>query len=323
MRLPTLSPPAYRRVTLFALLALSFIIVTGGAVRLTGSGLGCPDWPTCASHRVVAPLQYHAMVEFVNRTITGLVSVLVILAVLGSLVRRPRRKDLVWLSVGLVVGVIAQALLGALVVSELLAPPFVMAHFLISAVLLADAIVLFHRAGLPDDMRSRPSVRPSSLWLGRLLVLAASVVLVTGTVVTGAGPRSGDAGGDAKLKAARLDIPVPDVARIHGTSVMAFLGLTLITLWLVSRDPGRRRVMERLSLLLALIVAQGALGYTQYFNGVPPLLVGFHVAGATAVFSATIAVLLGMYAPAPKRRNGTADAEVRAPVATPPPPEQP
>ncbi len=144
-----------------------------------------------------------------------------------------------------------------------------MGHFLLSAVLLADAIVLYHRAGIPDDMRSRPAVKPGTLWLGRLLVLSASVVLVTGTVVTGAGPHSGDAGSDAKLKATRLDIAVPEVARIHGTTVMVFLALTLIALWVVSRQPGARRVMQRLGLLLVLIVAQGALGYTQYFNGVP------------------------------------------------------
>jgi cytochrome c oxidase assembly protein subunit 15 len=319
-----LSPRAYRWICLAAALLLAAIIVTGAAVRLTGSGLGCPEWPNCTAGKLTAGASddVHAQIEFANRMVTGLVSLAVIIAVLGSLIRLPRRKDLIWLSVGLVVGVIAQALLGALVVSKLLDPPFVMAHFLISAVLLADAIVLFHRAGIPDDMRSRPSVRPSSLWMGRLLVLAASVVLVTGTVVTGAGPHSGDAGGDAKLKATRLDIPVPDVARIHGTSVMAFLGLTLITLWLVSRDPGRRKVMERLSLLLALIVAQGALGYIQYFNGVPPLLVGFHVAGATAVFSATIAVLLGMYEPVAKRGGGPAPPEAVA-VATPPPAAEP
>src|SRR3954471_23108157 len=112
MRTPTLSPPAYRRVTLFALVALTFIVVTGGAVRLTGSGLGCPDWPTCARNRVVAPWEYHAMVEFVNRTITGLVSVAVMLAVLGSLVRRPRRKDLLWLSIRFVGGGVGANVLG-------------------------------------------------------------------------------------------------------------------------------------------------------------------------------------------------------------------
>ena len=304
-----ISPRAYRQVTLAAAILLAAIIVTGAAVRLTGSGLGCPDWPNCTNGHLTAGASddVHAKIEFANRMVTGLVSIGVIVAVLGSLVRTPRRKDLVWLSLGLVIGVIAQALLGALVVEELLSPPFVMGHFLLSAVLLADAIVLYHRAGIPDDARSRPAVRSGTLWLGRLLVLSASVVLVTGTVVTGSGPHSGDAGSHAKLKATRLDFTVPEVARIHGTSVMVFLALTLVTLWVVSRDPGARRVMQRVGLLLILLVAQAALGYTQYFNGVPPLLVGFHVAGATAVFSATLAVLLSMYEPVP-RRPGISEA---------------
>ena len=213
--------------------------------------------------------------------------------------RLPRRRDLIWLSLGLVVGVIAQALLGALVVEELLDPPFVMGHFLLSAVLLADAIVLHHRAGLPDGSRSRPAFGPGPIWMGRLLVLSASVVLVTGTVVTGAGPHSGDAGSDASLKATRLDLAVPEVARIHGTSVMAFLALVLIALFVMSRETGSRRgrVLVRLEILLGLVIAQGALGYYQYFNGVPRLAVGFHVAGATAVFSATVVVLISMYEP--------------------------
>src|SRR5439155_10696828 len=116
VRLPRLSPSGYRRVTLVAVGALAFIIVTGGAVRLTGSGLGCPDWPTCEQHRLVAPAEYHAMVEFVNRVVTGIVSVAVILAVLGSLLRRPRRRDLVWLSAALAAGVVGQIVLGGLTV---------------------------------------------------------------------------------------------------------------------------------------------------------------------------------------------------------------
>ena len=261
---------------------------------------------------------FHGRVEFANRVVTGLVSLGVILAVLGSLVRLPRRRDLVWLSVGLVVGVIAQALLGALVVEELLDPPFVMGHFLLSAVLLANAIVLHHRAGLPDDSRSRPAFDSGPLWMGRLLVLAVSVVLVTGTVVTGAGPHSGDAGKDASLRATRLDLAVPEVARIHGTSVMVFLALVLITLFVMSRQPGPRaaRVMHRLELLLGLVVAQGALGYYQYFNGVPRLAVGFHVAGATAVFSATVVVLLSMYEPV-RARPGLGGSEGPDPTCGP------
>jgi cytochrome c oxidase assembly protein subunit 15 len=295
-----ISPRTFRWVTLAAAILLAFIIITGAAVRLTGSGLGCPEWPNCTkgSLQVVRTTDEHQAIESINRAITGLVSVAVILAVLGSLVRTPRRTDLVWLSLGLVVGVIAQALLGALVVQELLDPPFVMGHFLLSAVLLADAIYLHHRAGLPDGRRTRPAVAPVVVWLGRALMLAVAVVLVTGTVVTGAGPHSGDAGSkDLGLKATRLDIPIPDAARIHGTSVMVFLALTLVTLAFVIRLRAPQRVYRRIGILLGLLVAQAAIGYIQYFNGVPAGLVGVHVAGATAVFAATLALLLGCYAP--------------------------
>jgi cytochrome c oxidase assembly protein subunit 15 len=305
-----LSPRAYRWVTLAAAILLALIIVTGAAVRLTGSGLGCPEWPNCTKDSFVAASEtgFHGRVEFTNRMVTGLVSVGVILAVLGSLIRLPRRGDLVWLSVGLVLGVIAQALLGALVVEKLLDPTFVMGHFLLSAVLLANAIELYHRAGLPDDARSRPAFGSGPVWLGRLLVLAVSVVLVTGTVVTGAGPHSGDAGENSNLRATRLDLAVPDVARIHGTSVMVFLALVLVTLAVMARRPGAHRPVKRLGILLGLVVAQAGLGYYQYFNGVPRVLVGFHVAGATAVFAATMGVLLAMYAPV-RRRPGLTGAE--------------
>ncbi len=158
-----LSPRAYQWVTLVAAILLALIIVTGAAVRLTGSGLGCPEWPNCTKGSFASSSSdFHTTVEFANRVVTGLVSFAVIVAVLGSLVRLPRRQDLIWLSLGLVVGVIAQALLGALVVEELLDPPFVMGHFLLSAVLLADAIVLHHRAGLPDGSRSRPAFGPGA-----------------------------------------------------------------------------------------------------------------------------------------------------------------
>ena len=140
MRRPTLSPEQYRRITVGAAVLLGLIIVTGAAVRLTGSGLGCPDWPNCTSGNLAptAEVGAHGWIEFVNRMVTGLVSIAVIVAVLGALVRTPRRRDLTWLSLGLVLGVIAQALLGALVVQKLLDPPFVMGHFLLSAVLLAE-----------------------------------------------------------------------------------------------------------------------------------------------------------------------------------------
>jgi len=292
-----MSSRTYRRVTLVALFALAFIIVTGGAVRLTGSGLGCPDWPTCAGDRLVAPWQYHAMVEFVNRTITGLVSLAVVLAVLGSLTLRPRRRDLVLLSFGLVVGIVAQIVLGGQTVKHQLAPPFVMAHFLLSMAILADAVVLHHRAGEPAGP-AVPVVAPEIVRLARLAAAAAVLVMVLGTVVTGSGPHSGS------QQAKRLPLAVPQVARFHGVAVMVFLGLVVaLTLALVRARAGPAPV-RRTEVLLGVVVAQAAIGYTQYFTGVPALLVAFHIAGAATVWVATIRLNLALSARVPDRLPG-------------------
>ena len=293
----TISPEQYRRVTVVSCVLLALIIVTGAAVRLTGSGLGCPDWPNCTATSL-APTKavgVHGWIEFVNRMVTGLVSVAVIVAVLGALVRGPRRRDLTWLSLGLVLGVIAQALLGALVVKQLLDPPFVMGHFLLSAVLLANALVLVWRAGVADGAATPISVPLVVHRLAIAVVVLASAVLVTGTVVTGAGPHSGDAGKSAKvsLRATRLDLAIPDAARVHGITVMVFLASVLALLLMLGRTRAHGRLYQRVTILLGVLVVQGVIGYLQYFNDVPPLLVGLHVAGATAVFAAAVGVLLG------------------------------
>jgi cytochrome c oxidase assembly protein subunit 15 len=298
MRRLRLTPTQYRRVTFLAAVLLAVIIVTGGAVRLTGSGLGCPDWPNCEPGRLTpyAANDYHAMVEFVNRTVTGLVSIVVVVAVLGSLVRVPRRMDLLLLSLGLVAGVVVQIILGKLVVEKLLSPAWVMSHFLVSMVLLANALVLHRRAGQPDAGFARPAVpivSRSVLWMSRVLVVAATVVVVAGTIVTGAGPHSGDVPGTAQ-RATRLDLYIPDVARVHGTSAMVLLALVLATLLLVHRTRAPDAVTRRLEVLLVVLVAQAGVGYAQYFTGIPALLVGIHVAGATALWAATIWFALGV-----------------------------
>jgi cytochrome c oxidase assembly protein subunit 15 len=298
MRKLRLSPAQYQRVTVVAAALLAAIIVTGSAVRLTGSGLGCPDWPNCEPGRLTpyAANDFHAMVEFVNRMVTGLVSLAVVLAVLGSLIRAPRRRDLVLLSLGLVAGVVVQIVLGKLVVEKLLSPPWVMSHFLVSMVLLANALVLCRRAAQPDAAfarRSEPIVALSVLWMSRVLLLAASVVVVTGTVVTGSGPHSGDVPGTAQ-RATRLELFVPDVVRVHGTSAMVLLALVLVTLLLVHRTRSPRAVARRLEVLLVVLVAQAGVGYAQYFTDIPALLVGIHVAGATALWAATVWFALGV-----------------------------
>ena len=287
-----LAPRTYQRITLASVGALSFIIVTGGAVRLTGSGLGCPDWPTCARHRLVEATHYHRAIESLNRSITGMVSIMVILAVLGALVRVPRRRDLTWLALGLVAGVIGQIVLGGLTVLFKLAPPFVMGHFLLSMLILADATVLHHRAGRPDGpVTVRALVEPSLLPLGTLLVATCSLVVFLGTVVTSSGPHGGD------KQARRLPFALHDVARLHGISVMLFLSLTVITLWLMWRSAAPASVLRRGETLLVVLVAQAVIGYVQYFTRIPVLLVGFHIAGAASVWVATLWFVLGLHAP--------------------------
>ncbi len=292
----SISPVLYRRIALFALVALGFIIVTGAAVRLTGSGLGCTDWPPCEDNRVVAPLEYHARVEFVNGAITGLVSIAVALAVAGSLLRTPRRRDLLWWSLGLVAGVVGQILLGGLVVLFHLWPPLVMGHFILSMVLAWNATVLHQRASAGPGPPARrpwaprgndsppPRLRVSERLrsLSRGLVAAAMVVVLTGTVVTATGPHGGDEDVD------RLPLDIGAVAQVHGVVVMAFLALTLATLWRARRDGAPEAVQARGRSLLFVLVLQAAVGYTQYFTGVPEVLVGLHVLGATLVWVFTV-----------------------------------
>jgi cytochrome c oxidase assembly protein subunit 15 len=293
--LPTLTPAGYRRITLLALLALVVIVVTGAAVRLSGSGLGCTDWPTCEEGRLApeSVTDANAMIEFVNRTFTGVVSVAVALAVLGALRRRPPRRDLTVLAVGLVVGVAAQAVLGGMVVWYGLSPWFVMAHFLLSLVLVTDAVVLHHRAGAPEGP-SRPVVGRTAQVLGWLVVAAAAVVVTTGTVVTATGPHAGDD------SAERFDLALPDVARVHGTAVIVLLALVLALLRVLWRDGAPTPVTDAARVLLVVLVGQAAVGYTQWFTGVPALLVGVHVLGAVAVWVAVVRTALALRAaPAP------------------------
>jgi cytochrome c oxidase assembly protein subunit 15 len=293
MRVPHLSPLAYRRITIAAAVLLAIIIVTGAAVRLTSSGLGCPVGVSCPKSQLQAhgASSEHATIEHVNRLFTGLVSVAVILAVLGSLVRTPRRRDLVWLSWGLVAGVFVQAVLGQLTVAFDLKPGFVMAHFLVSIVLLSDALVLVRRSGQPDGP-AHVVVSRRIVVLGRVLVGLATLVLFTGTVVTGAGPHSG---GGKHDDVARLDIKLEDAARVHSGFVWVFLVAVLVMVLWLRRDRAPRGMHQRTTVLLVLLVAQGAIGYIQYFNDIPAFLVGVHVAGATAVWTATVMLLLGMY----------------------------
>ena len=309
-----LTPAKYQRITYLSVLLLSLIIVTGAAVRLTGSGLGCSDWPTCEDDQLVAEIDdLHAMVEFVNRVITGIVSLAVILAVLGSIFREPRRKDLTWWSLGLVAGVIIQILVGALVVREHLPPSLVITHFLISMVLVWNAVELHHRAKFSASALPQP-IRTPLRSLSSLLVLLGSGVLVTGTLVTGSGPHSGAETTQTKealenlqagaprldsesFEVKRLPFDVPDVARIHAITMIVFLVVMTYVVFRISQSAKTKYVFSQAQNLLTVTVLQGAIGYTQYFTDVPALLVGFHIAGAVAVWIMTLRLYLAFRLP--------------------------
>ncbi|MCU1374632.1 MAG: uncharacterized protein JWO68_1918 [Actinomycetia bacterium] len=278
-----LSPLAYRRITLVALVSLAVIVVTGATVRLTGSGLGCTDWPNCSAGRLTPDKVSNApaMIEFVNRVVTGIVSVAVIVAVLGSIIRQPRRRDLTLLSWGLVAGVVAQIVLGGLVVLLDLSPRVVIGHFVLSMLIVWNAVVLHHRAGRPDG----PTVAIVSDRIGsmvRLLFVAAGLVVLTGTVVTASGPHAGDD------QAARLNLVISDVARIHSIAVLILLTMVLLTLRWLWVEGAPSVVRDAAQVLLVVLVAQAAVGYTQYFTGVPAVLVGVHIVGALGVWISAI-----------------------------------
>jgi heme a synthase len=290
-----MSQGTFRRIALLAVVAFALIIVTGGAVRLTDSGLGCPDWPTCAGHHLVARWQYHQVVEFANRVFTVAVAVAAVAAMVASLMTRPRRKDLVVGSLGLVAAVVAQIVLGGLTVLFELAPPFVMAHFLLSIAALWVALVLYDRARSPVGP-ARPVVSRGTVVLGRLIGLFVVVVLVLGTVVTGSGPHSGSD------HTSRLAFAYRDATELHATAVMFVIGFTLAALFAIHQGNAPPAVLKRARVLLEIMVAQAALGYAQYFTHVPALLVGIHLAGATVVWIATVQLNLSFHrrsAPSP------------------------
>jgi len=289
-RLPRVSPRAFRLVAAGAVAALVLTIVSGAAVRLTGSGLGCPDWPNCTASGVVAPLQFHAWVEFGNRLINATVSIASMGALAAAFLRSPRRRDLTLLSAALVAGLFTEVAMGALVVYYKLAPVLVSLHFLLGLAFLAVSVVLYERSGVPDEVGAHHVlVQRSTLLLSRLLLIATAVVVALGTAVTSTGPHGGDP------SARRFGFSLHSVAQLHGTSVELFLFLAVLTLWSLGRSVAPRPVLRRAQMLLGALVLQAVVGYTQYLNGDPVALVAVHVAGAAVVVVAVIHYYFGLW----------------------------
>lgn len=300
---PTVSAQAVSRIRPAALAAVAAnvgIVLTGGVVRVTGSGLGCAQWPTCDGTSVVpvteAEAGWHAYVEFGNRLLTFAVLATAVWAVLAVRRHARQRKDLVRLAWLQPIGVLGQAVLGGVTVLTDLNALVVAAHFLLSMVVIAATVVLLDRvtdhASPADQAGSNEAAVASRLrWLAALMVAVGATVLVLGTLVTAAGPHAGDPG------TPRLGLDIRSMAFAHADAVWLLVGLTLATA-LTGWATGSRRVARAAGLLLAVEVAQGGIGYLQYALGIPPGLVSLHLLGASLVWVSVLRTALALAPPA-------------------------
>ncbi|WP_251151228.1 COX15/CtaA family protein [Cellulosimicrobium sp. Marseille-Q4280] len=264
------------------------IIVTGGAVRLTGSGLGCSTWPQCEPGQFTAQFHpettYHQFVEFGNRTLTGVLSVIAIAALV--LVWTDRSRVLSYRVLGAVplLGVAAQAVIGGVIVLLHLHPGWVSLHFVVSAALVAVSLLLLHRSG-EGDGPPVPTVDVPTRTLAWVLGGLTAVVVVLGVITTGAGPHSGDS-----EVGYRLAVDPALMSKLHAWSVWAFVAVLVV--YLVRVRSASETVRRAAWLLLAITLAQGAIGYVQYFTGLPALLVGLHMLGSALLVAGTTRVVL-------------------------------
>jgi cytochrome c oxidase assembly protein subunit 15 len=287
---PAFSPAVVSRVALANAIANGIIVVTGGAVRLTGSGLGCPTWPRCsdASFVQTPELGLHGMIENYNRRLTFVLAAVAIITVV--VVFRSARRDLRALAVLSFLGIPAQALLGGVTVLAGLNPWTVAAHFLVSTVLVAVATTLWLRSREPGV--GQPLLqRPFMLLVGGVAVVTA-VVLFIGTVVTGSGPHSGDP------KAGRTGFDPQLVSQLHADVVFLLVGLTVAMLVALYATDSPDRVRRAARDLLIVQLAQGLVGYVQYFTNLPIALVLVHMLGAVLITAFTARLVWSVRGPA-------------------------
>ena len=302
------SPILLRRLALASVIANVGIVVTGGAVRLTGSGLGCPTWPTCtdASYVPTSEMGVHGVVEFTNRTLTFVLAAIAIAAFVVALRQRPRRRRVVRLSVLAGLGLPAQAVVGGLTVLSDLNPWVVGLHFLASIAVIT-ATYAFWRATYESDEPPVVTVAGPLWTLVRLVGVASLAVIVVGVMATGSGPHAGDE--DAK----RNGLDPEAISQVHADLVFALLGLVIAT-WLALRAAGAPLAADRALRLLGISLAQGLIGLVQYFTHLPVVLVGAHMAGSVAVWLFTLALIHATHV-RPAGPEDSHDLGVRAAVA--------
>jgi cytochrome c oxidase assembly protein subunit 15 len=290
-----------RRALYGALLTLQAgLVLTGGAVRLTGSGLGCPTWPECTAGSYTpvphqAEGQLHAWIEFGNRLLTFAL-IAVALAVLAH-VLITKRRDLRLLALGQVLGILGQGVLGGITVLTNLHPLPVAGHLLLSIILIAGAASIYDRRN--STVERVKAAEQLTANLSQAHIYLSFAVIVLGTLVTGSGPHAGD------LKARRFGFDIRTVAWIHADAVIALLGLTL-ALYIAARANHIHR--RRIAIFAIIALAQGAIGYIQYFTGIPEIIVAAHLLGATLVWIAAWRIRLAMTT-SPVRNQSTSAGE--------------
>jgi heme a synthase len=291
-KLPRSITPAVRGLAIASLVSQILIVVTGGAVRLTASGLGCPTWPRCTPDSLVntPEMGIHGVIEFGNRSLTFVLTVIAFAMLISLWNLRRERRDLWWLAVGLLAGIPAQAVIGGITVLTQLNPWVVGWHFIVSMALILLATLLVNRIRLSTDESRARTAGSASKTMRQLLVaiaVTAGAAVVLGVVVTGSGPHAGDHG------AARNGLDPDLVTRLHAAPVYLLVAATVLALVLAYRRTTDRRLRSPLVLLAVIVLAQGGIGYLQHFTGLPVLLVALHMLGASLL---TAAVTHAVYA---------------------------
>jgi cytochrome c oxidase assembly protein subunit 15 len=297
---PVLSPTmtSMRRLALAGVIADTVIMSTGAAVRLSASGLGCPDWPRCSTADVVASKNagqtlLNTWIEFGNRLLNFPLVIVVALVFIAAWRFRPdgaRRRDLVWLAAAQPLGVVAQAVIGGILVLARLNPALVSVHFLVSASVVAAAVVLHVRCTVTG--RESPPVRRDLRVTAAALVAVTGLMLAVGTVVTGTGPLAGDAG------VARYHLPLEGVTQLHADIGWLLTGLSVALVLGLRFSGAPPRAVRAGWVVLAAIGTQGVIGYIQYFNHLPAGLVWVHVTGSVLVWIAVLRLFLALREPA-------------------------
>ncbi|MFB7597004.1 heme A synthase [Streptomyces sp. NPDC056160] len=286
----TPQPRTVRRAALAALVMAVVIVVTGGAVRLTGSGLGCPTWPTCTENSLTTTraMGFHGVIEFGNRMLTYVLCAAVGWAIIAARSEKPWRRGLTrlgWAQFWIVMG---NAVLGGIVVLVGLNPYTVAAHFLLTTALIAVATVMWQRTR-EGDGEPRPLVGKAVQQLVWFLVVASVLLIAAGTVVTGAGPHAGDS-----AEVERIPLDWETVAKAH--AVLAWIVVTLtFALWFVLKAvDAPKGPLDRTRDLFLVLLAQGVVGYVQYFTHLPEVLVGVHMLGSCLMWIGVLRVLLSL-----------------------------